>query len=109
MSGDTLRAINKIGAPSLNLRGLLAGVSAAALMVMSTGAAHAIDWHGLTSSDWTDGSNWAGGVTPAPGASVNISTAGAPGNTPVVLGVTAPANVSVGLVNVGQGEPCPAS
>ncbi|MBY5648458.1 hypothetical protein HFO45_09320 [Rhizobium leguminosarum] len=64
MSGDTLRAINKIGAPSLNLRGLLAGVSAAALMAMSAGAAHAADWRGLTSSDWTDGSNWSEASSP---------------------------------------------
>ena len=70
-------------------------------------AAHAVDWRGLTSSDWTDGSNWAGGVAPAPGASVNISTAGAPGNTPVVLGVTGPASVSVGVTTVGQGGVVP--
>ncbi|MBY5584929.1 hypothetical protein [Rhizobium leguminosarum] len=108
MSGDTLRAINKIGAPSLNLRGLLAGVSAAALMAMSAGAAHAADWRGLTSSDWTDGSNWSGGVVPGAGTTVNISTIGAPGFTPVVLGVTGPVNVTVGSTQIGQNATVPA-
>jgi T5SS/PEP-CTERM-associated repeat protein/autotransporter-associated beta strand protein len=92
---------------SLNLRGLRAGVSAAALMMMSAGAAQAADWHGLTSSDWTDASNWSGGVVPGVGTTVNISTAGAPGNTPVVLGVTAPASATAGVITVGQGGAVP--
>ncbi|MGO4139303.1 autotransporter outer membrane beta-barrel domain-containing protein [Rhizobium brockwellii] len=76
-------------------------------MVMSAGAAQAADWRGSTSSDWTDSSNWSGGVVPGVGTTVNISTAGAPGNTPVVLGVTGPASVSVGVLFVGQGGPTP--
>ncbi|WP_261337343.1 autotransporter outer membrane beta-barrel domain-containing protein [Rhizobium leguminosarum] len=107
MSGDTLRAINKIGAKSLKLRALLAGVSGMALMVMSANAAQAADWTGTTSSDWTDASNWSGGVVPGAVTPVNISTAGAPGNTPVVLGVTGPASVSVGVITVGQGGTVP--
>nr|WP_246732618.1 autotransporter outer membrane beta-barrel domain-containing protein [Rhizobium leguminosarum] len=94
-------------APSSVLRRLMAGVSAAALMAMSAGAAQAADWRGSTSSDWTDASNWSGGVVPGVGTAVNISTAGAPGNTPVVLGVTGPVSVSVGITNVGQGGPTP--
>jgi fibronectin-binding autotransporter adhesin len=59
MVGDTrVQKINKMRAPSRFLTRLLTGVSAAALIVMSAGAAHAVDWHGSTSSDWTDGSNW---------------------------------------------------
>ncbi|MGO7565371.1 hypothetical protein ACC754_40610, partial [Rhizobium johnstonii] len=75
-----MRAINKIGAPSFNMRGLLAGVSAAALMAIFEGASQAADWRGLTSSDWTDGSNWSGGVVTGAGTTVNISKPGAPGN-----------------------------
>ncbi|CDZ50431.1 Outer membrane autotransporter [Neorhizobium galegae bv. orientalis] len=41
-------------------------------------------------------------MAPAPGTVVNISTPGAPGNTPVVLGVTGPVSVSVGATTVGQ-------
>ncbi|WP_254701361.1 autotransporter family protein [Neorhizobium galegae] len=90
---------------------LLSGVCGTALLLgfclAMPVAAHAVDWHGLTSSDWTDGSNWAGGVAPAPGAAVSVSTAGAPGNTPVVLGVTGPASASVGVITVGQGGTVP--
>ncbi|MGO8080892.1 autotransporter outer membrane beta-barrel domain-containing protein, partial [Rhizobium leguminosarum] len=107
MSGDTLRAINKIGAPSFNLRGLLAGVSAAALMAIFAGASQAADWRGLTSSDWTDGSNWSAGVVPGAGTTVHISTIGAPGNRPVVLGVTGPVNASVGSTQVGENATVP--
>ncbi|WP_246728030.1 autotransporter outer membrane beta-barrel domain-containing protein [Rhizobium leguminosarum] len=105
--GDALRASNQVRRLSFNLRGLRAGVSGVALMMMSAGAAQAADWRGSTSSDWTDGSNWSGGVVPGVGTTVNISTAGAPGNTPVVLGVTGPASVSVGVLFVGQGGPTP--
>nr|WP_261334175.1 autotransporter outer membrane beta-barrel domain-containing protein [Rhizobium leguminosarum] len=107
MSGDTLRAVNKIGAPSLNLRGLLAGVSGVALMVMSAGVTEAADWRGLTSSDWTDGSNWSGGVVPGAGTTVNISTIGAPGFTPVVLGVAGPVSTTVGSTQIGQSPTVP--
>nr|WP_261337977.1 autotransporter outer membrane beta-barrel domain-containing protein [Rhizobium leguminosarum] len=107
MSGDTLRAVNKIGAPSLNLRGLLAGVSGVALMVMSAGVTEAADWRGLTSSDWTDGSNWSGGVVPGAGTTVNISTIGAPGFTPVVLGVAGPVSTTVGSTQIGQNPTVP--
>ncbi|CDZ50563.1 autotransporter outer membrane beta-barrel domain-containing protein [Neorhizobium galegae] len=90
---------------------LLSGVCGTALLLgfclAMPVAARAVDWHGLTSSDWTDGSNWAGGVAPAPGAAVSVSTAGAPGNTPVVLGVTGPASASVGVITVGQGGTVP--
>ncbi|WP_246647626.1 autotransporter family protein [Rhizobium laguerreae] len=105
--GNALRASNQVRRLSFNLRWLRAVVSGVALIMMSAGAAHAVDWHGLTSSDWTDGSNWAGGVAPGAGTAVNISTAGAPGNTPVVLGVTGPASVSIGIVIVGQGGAVP--
>ncbi|CDN49072.1 autotransporter family protein [Neorhizobium galegae] len=90
---------------------LLSGVCGTALLLgfclAMPVAAHAVDWHGLTSSDWTDGSNWAGGSAPGVGQVANISTGGAPGVTPVVLGVTGPANVTVGTVTVGQGGPVP--
>ncbi|MGZ2426290.1 autotransporter family protein [Rhizobium laguerreae] len=105
--GDALRASNQVRRLFFNLRGLRAGVSGVALMMMSAGAAQAADWRGSTSSDWTDGSNWVGGVVPGAGISVNISTAGVPGITPVVLGVTVPANFSVGIVTVGQGGTVP--
>lgn len=85
----------------------LSTVSAAALVVLSAGAAQTADWHGLTSSDWTDGSNWSGGTVPGAGATVNISTPGAPGNTPAILGVTGPVSVSVGTINVGQSATVP--
>ncbi|MCQ1851203.1 autotransporter family protein [Neorhizobium galegae] len=89
---------------------LLSGVCGTALLLgfcFATPASAQVVWTGATSSDWTDGSNWVGGVAPAPGAAVNISTFGAPGNTPVVLGVTVPASVSVGVVQVGQGGTVP--
>ncbi|WP_261323428.1 autotransporter outer membrane beta-barrel domain-containing protein [Rhizobium leguminosarum] len=105
--GDALRASNQVRRLTFNLRGLRAGVSGVALVMMSTGAGQAADWRGLTSSDWTDGSNWSGGIVPGVGTTVNISTAGAPGNTPVVLGVTGPASASVGLLTVGQGGTVP--
>ncbi|WP_245500449.1 autotransporter outer membrane beta-barrel domain-containing protein [Rhizobium leguminosarum] len=105
--GDALRASNQVRRLSFNLRGLLAGVSGVALIVMSLGAAQAAEWRGLTSSDWTDGSNWSGGVVPGAGTTVNISTPGAPGNRPVVLGVTGPVNVSVGSTQVGANATVP--
>ncbi|QSW26058.1 hypothetical protein J0664_15495 [Rhizobium leguminosarum] len=74
---------------------------------MSANAAQAADWTGTTSSDWTNASNWSGGVVPGVGTTVNISTAGAPGNTPVVFGVTGPANATVGVITVGQGGAVP--
>ncbi|EJC67117.1 outer membrane autotransporter barrel domain-containing protein [Rhizobium leguminosarum bv. viciae WSM1455] len=105
--GNAMRASNHARRVSLNLRGLLAGVSAAALIMMSAGAAHAADWHGTSSSDWTDGSNWSGGIVPGAGTTVNISTPGAPGNRPVILGVTGPVSVSVGSTQVGQNATVP--
>ncbi|MGZ2453211.1 outer membrane autotransporter protein [Rhizobium ruizarguesonis] len=105
--GDALRASNQVRRLSFNRRGLLAGVSAAALMMMSACAAEAADWRGLTSSDWTDGSNWSGAVVPGAGTTVNISTPGAPGNRPVVVGVTGPVNVSVGSTQVGANATVP--
>lgn len=74
-------------------------------MALSAGAASAQNWTGTTSSDWTDGSNWTGGVAPGAGATVNISTIGVPSQGPTVLGVTGPISVSVGAIQVGQGGP----
>ncbi|WP_261335763.1 autotransporter outer membrane beta-barrel domain-containing protein [Rhizobium leguminosarum] len=105
--GDALRASNQVRRLSFNLRGLRAGVSGVALMMMFAGAAQAADWRGLTSSDWTDGSNWSGGVVPGAGTTVHISTIGAPGNRPVVLGVTGPVNVSVGSTQIGENATVP--
>jgi fibronectin-binding autotransporter adhesin len=110
MVGDTREhKINKISGRDGVLRGLTTGVSAAALMALSAGTAQTADWTGLTSSDWTDGSNWMGGTVPGAGAVANISTPGAPGNTPAVLGVTGPVSVSVGTTNVGQNNTVPGS
>lgn len=75
--------------------------------MLSAGAAQTADWHGLTSSDWTDGSNWTGGVAPGAGVTANISTPGAPSNITAVIGVTGPVSVSVGATNVGQDATVP--
>jgi fibronectin-binding autotransporter adhesin len=84
-------------------RWLLAGASAAALMAMSTGAASAqVNWTGNTSTDWTLGANWAGGVAPAPGQTINIGVLGAPPTRETVLGLSGPVSVSVGTTNIGN-------
>ncbi|WP_441005341.1 autotransporter family protein [Rhizobium sp. 25PS6] len=100
MDADTLPAINKIGAPSLNLRGL-AGVSAVASMMMSAAAAQGADWIGTTSTDWTNGSNWSTGSAPGAGQAVNIGAL-ATTQPNVILGLGGPVVVSVGTTSVGQ-------
>lgn len=96
--GNALRAIKKIGAPSLNLRELLAVVSAVALIVMSAGAvsAQTAVWTGATSNDWMDGSNWSTGTVPVAGQGVNIL-----GISPSILGVASPATASTGTTAIG--------
>ncbi|WP_280767976.1 autotransporter outer membrane beta-barrel domain-containing protein, partial [Rhizobium leguminosarum] len=92
------RAINKVAAPSLTLRGLLIGVLGAALLALSSGAASAQTavWTGATSNDWTDGSNWSTGTAPVAGQGINIL-----GTSPSILGVASPATTSVGTTSIG--------
>jgi T5SS/PEP-CTERM-associated repeat protein/autotransporter-associated beta strand protein len=108
MVGDTrVRGINKMRAPSRIGPSLLTGGSTAVLMLMSAGGAQAIDWNGSTSSDWTDSSNWAGGVVPVTGQAVNISTPGVPSQRPAVIGVTGPVSVSIAITGIGQAGAVP--
>jgi outer membrane autotransporter protein len=89
---------------------LLSGVCGTALLLgfcfATPTPAQAADWRGLTSSDWTDASNWSGGI-PGAGATVNISTFGVPAASPAVLGVSGPVSVSVGSTLVGQNPTVP--
>lgn len=84
---------------SMGTAKLLASVGlAAALMTLSAGAATAqVNWTGTTSTDWTVGSNWQGGVVPA-GTAVNIGNT----TTPVsaVLGVGGAASGTTGIIAV---------
>jgi fibronectin-binding autotransporter adhesin len=90
---------------------LLSGIGGTALLLgfsLATPASgQTVTWIGATSSDWTDGSNWGGGTAPGAVATVHISTAGAPGITPVVLGITGPASATAGILTVGQGGTVP--
>lgn len=97
------RAINKMAAPSLTLRGLLIGALGAALLWLSAGAASAQTavWTGATSNDWTNGSNWSTGTAPVAGQTVNIGAAGA-SRPDAILGISGPMVVSAGSINVGQ-------
>ncbi|WNV09578.1 autotransporter outer membrane beta-barrel domain-containing protein [Tardiphaga sp. 709] len=79
------------------LRSLLASASAMVLMALSAGSAAAQSWTGTSSSDWTAGTNWSGGVVPIAG-SVTIDTT-SPNRT--VLGVTGPAAGTTGNISVG--------
>lgn len=104
MSRDMLgRAINKMAATSLTLRGLLIGALGAALVALSAGAASAqvALWTGASSSDWTNGSNWSTGTAPVAGQTVNIGGVGAT-RPDAILGVSGPSVVSSGSINVGQ-------
>src|SRR4051812_20417800 len=90
------------------LRSLLASVSAMALMALSAGSASAqVNWTGNTSTDWTLGANWAGGVVPAPGQTVNIGVLGAPPTRETVLGLSGPVNVSVATTTIGNSGTAP--
>ncbi|WP_446686647.1 autotransporter family protein [Rhizobium laguerreae] len=103
--GNAVRASNHVCGPFLNLRGLLAGVSAAALMAMSTGTTKAADWIGATSTDWMNASNWSGGVIPV-GQAVSIASAPVPAQDEAVLGVAGPVSTSAGNTIVGvSGSP----
>jgi fibronectin-binding autotransporter adhesin len=76
-------------------------VLALALVALAApAAAQIVTWTGGTSADWTDGSNWAGGVVPTPPATaiINNSTLG-----PIVLGVTGAATASTGNLQIGSG------
>jgi len=97
------RAINKMAATSLTLRGLLIGALGAALVALSAGAASAQTavWTGATSNDWTNGSNWSTGTAPVAGQTVNIAAGGA-SRPDAILGVSGPVVVSAGSINVGQ-------
>ncbi|WP_441281122.1 autotransporter family protein [Tardiphaga sp. 862_B3_N1_1] len=89
-------------------RWLLAGASAAALMAMSTGSASAqVNWTGNTSTDWTLGANWAGGVVPAAGQTINIGVLGAPPTRETILGLNGPVSVSVGTTTIGNSGTAP--
>ncbi|TCU28177.1 T5SS/PEP-CTERM-associated repeat protein [Rhizobium laguerreae] len=103
--GNAVRASNHVCGPFLNLRGLLAGVSAAALMALSTGTTKAAEWMGATSTDWMNASNWNGGVIPV-GQAVSIASAAVPAQDEAVLGVTGPVSTSAGNTLVGvSGSP----
>jgi outer membrane autotransporter protein len=85
-------------------RRLRTGVSLAALALAPVltlalpERAAAQTWVGGTSSDWTDGSNWAGGTAPA-GTPVNINTASP---NPTVLGVSGAETVSINRFAMGS-------
>ncbi|MGO6848703.1 autotransporter outer membrane beta-barrel domain-containing protein, partial [Rhizobium ruizarguesonis] len=97
------RAINKMAATSLTLRGLLIGALGAALVALSAGAASAqvALWTGASSTDWTSGTNWSTGTAPVAGQTVNIGGVGAT-RPDTVLGIGGPSVVSIGGINVGQ-------
>ncbi|WP_348630544.1 hypothetical protein [Rhizobium leguminosarum] len=97
------RAIKKMAATSLTLRGLLIGALGAALLALSAGAASAQTavWTGATSNDWTTGSNWSTATPPVAGQTVNIGATGA-SRPDAILGVSGPMVVSAGSINVGQ-------
>ena len=76
---------------------LLIGVSALALLGLSTGFAAAQTWTGATSSDWTVGSNWSTGVVPGVGTVV----IGTSSPNPTVLGVGGPIAGTTGQLTVG--------
>jgi fibronectin-binding autotransporter adhesin len=79
-----------------------------ALMALSAGSASAqVNWTGNTSTDWTLGANWAGGVVPAPGQTVNIGVLGAPPTRETVLGLSGPVNVSVATTTIGNSGTAP--
>jgi fibronectin-binding autotransporter adhesin len=71
---------------------------ALALASMST-AASAQNWTGTTSTDWTVGANWDGGVAPGPGGNVIIGTTSP---NPTVLGVSGAVIGAVTSLRVGN-------
>ena len=68
-----------------------------ALTALSAASAVAQSWTGATSADWTDGTNWSGGVVPTSPTAVTIDSA-----NPAVLGVGAAASGSTGNLFVGE-------
>jgi hypothetical protein len=79
----------------------LMGASATALTALSAGSAAAQTWTGSTSSDWTVGSNWSGGVPPAGGAVIINNTSG----SQPILGVSGAATATTGNFNIGSTGP----
>ena len=79
---------------------LLASVGVAAVLVaLSGGSATAqVNWSGTTSTDWTVGSNWVGGVAPAAGNAVSIGNTTTP--TTTVLGVGGAATGTTGVIAI---------
>ncbi|MDC9825803.1 autotransporter outer membrane beta-barrel domain-containing protein [Devosia sp. ZB163] len=71
-----------------------AGASVAAIVLL-TGPAAAQTWNGNTSTDWTEGSNWSGGVPPT---SANVVMTN---GRPAVLGINGPATGSTGSLLLG--------
>ncbi|UDL89714.1 autotransporter-associated beta strand repeat-containing protein [Mesorhizobium sp. PAMC28654] len=68
-------------------RGLLIGTALAGIAVVTSAGAQ--EWTGQTSSDYTDGSNWAGGAPP--NSTIAPVVFGASGNTTVNLATPQPA------------------
>lgn len=82
---------------------LLSGVCGTALLLgclATPASAQVASWTGATSTDWTDASNWSGGIAPIPGQTVNIGAVGA-SRPDAVLGVGGPMVVPVGAISVG--------
>jgi autotransporter-associated beta strand protein/T5SS/PEP-CTERM-associated repeat protein len=81
---------------------LCGGCSVAALAIALVGmstAASAQTWNGTTSTDWTVGTNWNGGVAPTPAGNVIIGTT-LP--NPTVLGVGGAASGAASALRVGN-------
>ena len=101
---DVVRSVGSarlFGCTGTDLRRLLvAGISAVALLALSTGLASAQTaiWTGATSNDWTVGSNWVTGLVPTTGQPISIDAI-SPNAT--VLGVGGPVNVSLGVTTIG--------
>lgn len=83
---------------------LLSGVCGTALLLgfsfATPASAQVAAWTGATSTDWTDASNWSGGIAPIPGQTVNIGAVGA-SRPDAILGVGGPMVVPVGAISVG--------
>lgn len=77
----------------------LTGVSCAALALSLSLPAAAQNWTGTTSTDWTDGTNWDGGVVPTNLTLVNVNTT-SPNSA--VLGVNGAATGFTGGLTVGR-------
>ncbi|MGE9290914.1 MAG: beta strand repeat-containing protein [Puniceicoccales bacterium] len=78
-------------------------VLAASNLFVSSGSASVIDWDGDTSTVWSQGDNWSGGVAPADDltsdtARFNLSTYGGSTNEPDV-GTTSILGIQIGSVN----------